>query len=163
MPNSCSPGSYMTILFFCVFSGSWCAPSIRQWPCGHDLHWSVLAAYPGRRPEPCEQAGLSGGSQSTAARRRQVSSHTATTAGSSPFPFASPPCSSIFNVTRKFYSVNASFSCLRFSPSSVFTPCRREARMTSASSTAPPASATCWTTGQGWTSRKPSSTLGEVW
>lgn len=65
---------YLSICFCVCSSGSWRSPSVRQRPRGHDLHWTVLAAHPGRRPEPCEQAGLPGWSQSAAARGRQVRS-----------------------------------------------------------------------------------------
>ena len=43
------------------------------------------------------------------------------------------------------------------------TQCRREVRTTCGSSTAPPASATCWTTGLEWTSTRLLSTSGGVW
>lgn len=45
----------------------------------------------------------------------------------------------------------------------VFTPCQREVKMISGLSTVQPVSVTCWTTGQAWTSRRPLSTLEEVW
>ncbi|KAI3372789.1 hypothetical protein L3Q82_023245 [Scortum barcoo] len=48
-----------------------CAPPLRQRPRSHDLHWAVLAADTGGRPEPGQQTGLPGRSQGAAAGGRQ--------------------------------------------------------------------------------------------